>query len=150
MNELEKRLIDKFSKDFDPKDERPSRPAKKVMFNQEEVVGGGPVDDFKDLNQDIVEEAQEFGGKGRSKVAPARAAPPALKSAPKAPEPKQEVANNARDDVDKTEPAASAADQEDLLADIPEIKELAVQEPSLSLPSVVPQQPKNSRPSRYS
>ena len=90
MDELEKRLIDKFSKDFDPKDERPSR-SKKVTFNQEEVVGGSSVEDFKgpgDFNQDIVEEVQEFGGKGRSKVAPARAAPPALKSAPKAPEPK--------------------------------------------------------------
>jgi len=91
MDELEKRLIDKFSRDFDPKDGRPSKPAKKVTFNQEEIVGGSVEDDFKgpkDFNQDIVEEAQEFGGKGRSKVAPARAAPPALRSAPKAPEPK--------------------------------------------------------------
>ena len=91
MDELEKRLFDKFSKDFDPKDERPSKPAKKVMFTQEEVVGGSSVDDFKerkDFNQDIEEEVQEFGGKGRSKANAVRAAPPALKSKPKAPEPK--------------------------------------------------------------
>ena len=152
MDELEKRLFDKFSKDFDPKDERPSKPAKKVMFTQEEVVGGSSVDDFKerkDFNQDIEEEVQEFGGKGRSKANAVRAAPPALKSKPKAPEPKQEAANNTRNDVDKAGPAASAADQVDLLADIPEIQELAVQEPGLSLPAAVPQQPNNPRASRY-